>query len=536
MLQTIQATLSEAGRLSHLNEQQLAEFCQPDAVWHQELGLGQGSTFSAFRIQHNNRYGPYKGGIRYHPQTDADEVQALATLMSLKTATVGLPLGGGKGGLSLDPNQLNPRQLEDISRAYVRAFINHLGPDKDIPAPDVNTNPQIMDWMADEYAKLTGDNSGAGFSGKSLDKGGSLGRVAATGRGGLSVLDQVLKLQGDKRPLKVAVQGFGNVGSHFVTLARQHCPQLEIVALADQSSTLTGSNQPLPLDKIIGWRQDNPTATLDRFSSLGLERLPAEAVLGLPVDVLVLAALGDAITSANQDEIRADYLLELANGPIDTAATAQLEARGALIIPSILASSGGVIVSYFEYCQNLGDEQWPEARVNQQLEVILSGATQDIWDCGHYLNMNLRQAAYVFSLQQFFGHPDTFAPPLATSLGQHYLDSSRAGLNITAGAGHPGPGHCPRPNSVCRLAERSGQLDRHRTPLRSPNPLLPPGQITGQAPANGQKGPGLGHHRPNHSAGRALPPPGGPPPLPAGRPPALSPTSFGLSQITQDNL
>ncbi len=220
MLESAHALIKRVASDMGLAATQTEQLLKADALHHFDIHLSDGQTFKAYRAQHSNKLGPYKGGIRFHPEVNQDEVLALATLMSLKTAAIGLPLGGGKGGITLDPKQLSKQQLEELSRAYVKNLLPHIGPDKDIPAPDVNTNPEIMDWMADEYSLLSGDTTKASFTGKSLGNGGSEGRNAATGRGGVIALAQLLALLGrDKQNLTIAVQGFGNVGSFFASIA-----------------------------------------------------------------------------------------------------------------------------------------------------------------------------------------------------------------------------------------------------------------------------------------------------------------------------
>jgi glutamate dehydrogenase/leucine dehydrogenase len=239
MLETAHANIRRAGQKLGLDDETIDRLIKTDKEHIFKIKLDNGQVFDAFRVQHSNRRGPYKGGIRFHPGVNLDEVRALATLMSFKTAAVGLPLGGGKGGIKVDPKKLSRPELEELSRKYAKHLAAHIGPDKDVPAPDVNTNAQIIDWMVDEYEKLTGDNSHASFTGKSLANGGSLGRPAATGRGGVIALRQLLKHQGKSaKPLTYALQGFGNVGSFFATIAQTEQPQWKLVAASDSSGTL----------------------------------------------------------------------------------------------------------------------------------------------------------------------------------------------------------------------------------------------------------------------------------------------------------
>src|SRR5579884_2215213 len=237
MLEDVHAFLQAAARALDIPPDVLAKLKQADAEYVFDIELASGKKFPAYRVQHNNRLGPYKGGIRFHPNVNLDEIRTLATLMSLKTAAVGLPLGGAKGGVAVNPRELDRAELEELSRKFVRVLQPHIGPDKDIPAPDVNTDATIMDWMADEYAHMTGDSSQASFTGKSLESGGSLGRDAATGRGGVLALAELLKLDGFKGDsLTYAVQGFGNVGSFFGTVAQTDHQGWRLVAASDSEA------------------------------------------------------------------------------------------------------------------------------------------------------------------------------------------------------------------------------------------------------------------------------------------------------------
>lgn len=225
MLRTAQDLVKRAGQKAGLSESEIDTLLEVDAEHQFEIELDSGKKFTGYRVQHKNKLGPYKGGIRYHHLVHLEEVRALATLMSLKTAAVGLPLGGGKGGIVVNPRELTEAELEELTRKYVRHLHPHIGPTKDVPAPDVNTNAAIMDWMVDEYESLTGDTTHASFTGKSLGNGGSLGRDAATGRGGVIALAEILKIRGShKEPLKIAIQGFGNAGSFFAKVAAEDHP------------------------------------------------------------------------------------------------------------------------------------------------------------------------------------------------------------------------------------------------------------------------------------------------------------------------
>lgn len=391
MLKTTHALIRRAGKRLGLDDATIEQLIQTDAEHRFTITLDDGQAFEAYRIQHSNQRGPYKGGIRFHPEVDLDEVRALATLMSFKAAAVGLPLGGGKGGVAVDPRHLSSAQLEEVSRKYVRGLKAHIGPTKDVPAPDVNTNAQIIDWMVDEYAQLTGDMTRASFTGKSIPNGGSAGRNAATGRGGVIVLAELLKARGEQdKPLRYAVQGFGNVGSFFATTSAALHPQWQLVAASDSSGALY---DPAGLDPaaLAAYKADR-----GRFSNYeGGTQLSEAELLALDVDVLVLAALGNVITDENAEHIRARYVLELANGPVTEAAADALDKRQITVVPDILANAGGVIVSYLEWQQNMKNERWDEAHVNAELARYLEEATDAILLVAREHAVPLKEAALI---------------------------------------------------------------------------------------------------------------------------------------------
>ena len=395
-LQDVQAMIRRVAKDAKLDEQAIEELIAPNYTHTFTLDLGKGNSFQGYRVQHDNRRGPYKGGLRFHPEVTIDEVSILATLMTLKTAAVGLPLGGGKGGVTVDPRTLNDEQLEQLARAFSKALQPHIGPDTDIPAPDVNTNPKIIDWMVDEYETVTGDTNHASYTGKSLENGGSEGREAATGRGGVIVLRELLKLMKWKDyPLTMAVQGFGNVGSFFATVAADDQSDWALIAATDSSGGVTDPE---------GFNAHE----LDRFKKAGNKlyefeadaKLSPEEIFAEEVDVLVLGALGDAITVDNMKNVRAKIILELANGPVSDEARKYLTKQGVVIVPDILANAGGVVVSYLEWQQNLQAEHWDETRVNKELERYLVEATQTIWAEHKNSQLPLSEAAIVVALKK----------------------------------------------------------------------------------------------------------------------------------------
>ena len=372
---------------------------------------GQTKVFEGYRVQYNNARGPYKGGIRYHPQVSMDEVKALAFWMSVKCAIADLPMGGGKGGIIVDPKALSESELERLSRGYARAIADTVGPQLDVPAPDVNTNGKIMGWMVDELAsyravqgKLTAQEKKqlrATFTGKLLENGGSQGREEATGLGGLFVLQAVLKKLGlHNKKLTVAVQGFGNVGYNaakfFVDAG------FTVVAVSDSKGGIhvpDGVNPELTLEckkkngYLAGCYCSGSVCDLNKGRPIS-----NEALLELPVDILVPAALENAITKENASRIKAKVVLEMANGPTTPEADTILYKKGIPVIPDILANSGGVTVSTFEWEQNLKGQAWSKAEVNRKLKTKMQAASDAVWDASKTHKTDLRTAAFIVAV------------------------------------------------------------------------------------------------------------------------------------------
>lgn len=399
MLRTAQHMIAKAGEKLGLDEAIIETLLRADAAHAFEISLSSGKKFPAFRVQHSNRRGPYKGGVRFHTDVHLEEVQALAMLMSLKTAAVGLPLGGGKGGVAVDPHQLTEVELEELSRKYSAYLAPHIGPDKDVPAPDVNTNSRVIDWMVDEYEKLCGDSSKASFTGKSLENGGSEGRDAATGYGGMIALHELLRRLGkadDK--LTIAIQGFGNVGSHFSLSAQRAHPYWKLVAVGEAEGALYNPTG-LSAKKLSAYKATGKTFV--DYKDNAVQLISNEALLNSNVDILVLAALGDAVTARqNVDTIRAKYILELANGPIDERAYSYLVGHGHVILPDIIANAGGVIVSYLEWLQNKRGEHWSLHKVNTTLEKYMVAALEDTYNFSLRENVPLKEAAVMLALER----------------------------------------------------------------------------------------------------------------------------------------
>jgi glutamate dehydrogenase/leucine dehydrogenase len=395
MLKSAKREIINAGKVLGISPSKIEAFIEPNNILKAEIILSNGKKFEAYRVQHNNSRGPYKGGIRFHPRVDIDEVQALATLMSIKTALVDIPMGGGKGGVVVDPKSLSNEELEELSRKYVDALHEELGPYKDVPAPDVNTSSRTMDWMVDEYSKLTGDKTKASFSGKGLDNGGSKGREEATGNGGFLVLRTILEHLSDSGQKRIAIQGFGNVGSFFARIAFSQRPDWKLVAVSDSSGCVVDQTG-LSVEAIGNFKDSG--GKLSDYRVAGVDNLAANKIIESDCDILVLAALDGAVNSSNQQSVRAKYILELANGPVDNEAGEILEQRGVLLIPDVLANSGGVIVSYLEWQQNLASESWDIEKVESELESIIVKATRHVISESEQRSLNFKQASFCLAI------------------------------------------------------------------------------------------------------------------------------------------
>lgn len=391
MLATAQTHIREAAkRLGH-DEKTIEAILEAEAEHIFEIEVA-GKTYPAYRVQHSSKLGPFKGGIRFHPGVNIDEVRALATLMSFKTAAVGLPLGGGKGGIAVDPRELSPAEVEELARRYARHLAPHIGSDKDIPAPDVNTNAQIIDWMVDEFEKTVGKEDKGSFTGKSMTNGGSEGRAAATGRGGVITLAEYLKSQGliDK-PLTVAMQGFGNVGYYFAEVLKAY-PNIRLIAISNSKHTWIN---PDGIDVEKAEVTTGGTPRPEELSDLAnIQPQSSDDIIGVKADILILAALEDAVVESNADQVQASIIVELANGPTSSTAEERLDVKGITVLPDILANAGGVIVSCLEWQQNLADAHWTEEDVNTRLEELLGKATREIIARSEDKGISLRQAAF----------------------------------------------------------------------------------------------------------------------------------------------
>jgi glutamate dehydrogenase/leucine dehydrogenase len=398
MLDSAQQAIRQAAKRLGLDSSAVDALLKFNHEFVFEIKLSNGQAYQAWRVQHSNKRGPYKGGIRYHPRVSVDEVRALATLMSLKTAVVDLPLGGGKGGVAVDTRSLSPAEVEELSRKYVQHLYEHIGPEVDIPAPDVSTNAQIIDWMVDEYEKLTGDKTRATFTGKSIKNGGSEGRDAATGRGGVLALSEILGLENaQKRELTYAVQGFGNVGSFFAAAAESLQPGWRLLAASDSEAAVYDKNG-LPAGKLVKFKADK--GRFKDYKASDVEIISNEELLALDVDVLVLAGIENTVTKDNMRSIQAKYIVEMANGPISGEAQAYLSGQGRIILPDILANAGGVVVSYLEWLQNRSSEHWPLEEVNRQLAEYIEKAAKAVHKKAAADKVTLGQAALQVAVER----------------------------------------------------------------------------------------------------------------------------------------
>lgn len=358
---------------------------------------GSSQAFKAWRCRYDDIRGPTKGGIRFHPDVSLDEVMALAFWMTFKCAVVNLPFGGGKGAVAVDAQKLSKAELERLSRAYVKAFKNFIGPERDIPAPDMYTNAMVMGWMADEYSAMVGHPSPAVITGKPLELGGSLGREDATGRGGYILirhLEKKLRLKPSKS--SVIVQGYGNVGFHCALLLHQD--GYKIVGVSDSRSAVY---DPAGLDPCQLMKHKKLSGSLHGFGgSDQYVEAQSEEILTMPCDLLIPAATANQIHHQNAEQIQARVILELANGPVTPAADLILNDRGVVVIPDILANSGGVTVSYFEWVQNKAGYYWDLMEIHDRLKTRLSAEIQRVWEIKENRKLDLRTSAYILALQR----------------------------------------------------------------------------------------------------------------------------------------
>ncbi len=392
------AQLDHAAAQAGVSAQVVERLRQPMNIIEGDITItldhGQTKTYPAYRVQWNDWRGPFKGGIRFHPQADMDEVKALAFWMTIKCAVVGIPFGGGKGGVRVDPKELSQAELDRLMRAYVQLLAPSIGSDRDVPAPDVNTNPHLMDVFVDEYAKLTGHPDPAVVTGKSLEHGGSEGRGTATGWGGYEVFDEYRGHIGlDLESSSVAVQGFGNVGQSVAERFFHH--GTPVIAVSD-SKACVFHREGLDIPALVAHKA--ATGSVANFS--GAETLPAERVLTVECGVLVPSALEAQMTKDNAEEIKAQVILELANGPTTPEAEAILIKNGVRVIPDVLANAGGVAGSFLEWQQNKVGEHWTEEEMHARLKPLVREAAKEVIRIVEEKGVSDRDAAFILALQR----------------------------------------------------------------------------------------------------------------------------------------
>jgi len=365
-----------------------------------KLDNGKEKSFFAIRVQHDNTLGPYKGGIRFHPQVNENEIKALALLMTLKCALLNLPFGGAKGGVRVDPARLSEKELERLAKAYVKFIAPFIGPKIDVPAPDISTNEKTMAIMLKEYEKLKGKKALATFTGKPVGLGGSLGRDSATGRGGVAILKGYVKDKGwQVKMTEIAVQGFGNVGFWFARLVEE--AGFKVIAVSDSSGgvvineELKVRDKRLDIEKLKKWKEK--TGSVMGFP--GTKTITNSELLKLPVDVLVPAAMENVIDEKNASEIKAKVVLEMANGPTTEKGEKILEKRKIDLLPDILCNSGGVTVSYFEWLQNLSSNYWSEDEVSKELIKKMLSVYKKTQAFSKAKNTSFRQATTLCALK-----------------------------------------------------------------------------------------------------------------------------------------
>lgn len=410
MFEIAKQRLEPVFKLIDIDEEVMTRLSQPKLSVKASIPVrmddGSLRIFAGYRVQYNDTLGPTKGGIRYHPQVTEEEVASLSFWMTIKCAVAGLPFGGGKGGVTVNPKDLSNLELERLSRGYIRAFADVLGESRDIPAPDVYTNSMIMGWMADEFANIRRYQEPGVITGKPVSMNGSVGRDSATGLGALHALNEYCKKRNiDPKTQRVAVQGFGNAGFFFANLAQQQGYQ--ILALSDSQGAIYAENG---LDVKSIKQHKNATQKLESVSCIGkvctlqpFQKITNEELLELDVDILVLAALEDQITHDNAPRIKAKLLLEIANGPVTPKADAILEANNVQVIPDILANSGGVVVSHFEWVQNRSGLYWEAEEVDQRLAQTMRRESNVVFDLAAEYKTSLRTAAYLHGIKRLAG-------------------------------------------------------------------------------------------------------------------------------------
>lgn len=398
----ILTTLEQAAKKLGLKEDDYIQLKYPERELQVSVPVrmddGSIKVFEGYRVQHSGARGPYKGGIRYHQNVDMDEIKALAVMMSLKCAVVDIPYGGGKGGVTVDATKLSNAELERLTRSFATRLFPIIGPHTDIPAPDVNTNGEVMAWFMDAYSTLSGYLTPGVVTGKPAQVGGSLGRRDATGRGIMLMTREIAKQVGlELKGARVAVQGAGNVGGTAAKFLKQ--AGCKVVALSDVSGGLY-SDTGLDIEDIVTFLRARRGRTLAEYEGTNFERITNEELLSTEVDILIPAALENAITAETAPGTRTKIVVEAANGPTNSDGDRILEEKGVIVVPDILANAGGVIVSYFEWIQNLQYLKWDEEEINKKLENLMVKAFNDVWNTAEKAGTSLRMGAYMVAVDR----------------------------------------------------------------------------------------------------------------------------------------
>jgi glutamate dehydrogenase/leucine dehydrogenase len=411
-LENVQWQLQKTANILKISPEVLKNIQQPNRILQFSIPIkranGQMEAFPAFRIQHSNLLGPYKGGILFSPEVNVGQIKALAEIMTWKTSLVGLPFGGAKGGIRVDPERLSRQELEELSRGYIKGIFNFLGPQVDIPAPDINTNPQIIAWMIDEFSLLKGEFVPAAFTGKPLNISGSKGRDVAAAYGGAIILKEIIKdffpNQLNNSPT-VALQGFGKIGKNLARILQG--AGFNIVALADKTGGIRDfQGKKLDIDKIIQCIKGK-NSLIDCychnercFKASKNQQINNEDLLKTEVDILILAAVEEQIHKDNAEHIQAKIVLEIANGAINYEGENILAQRDILIVPDILAGAGGVIASYLEWFQNIEESYWPEEQVLERTERMLLDAYESVKNIALERRVSLKEAARIKAIER----------------------------------------------------------------------------------------------------------------------------------------
>ncbi len=411
MLESAQNLIQTVGEKMGYGKSDIDKLITAEMIYEFALPIdkddGSSEMFVGYRAQHSSVRGPYKGGIRFHQDTTREEVQALAILMTIKTAVANIPMGGGKGGICVNPKNLSESELRQLSKKFAAKLAHVIGQDIDIPAPDVNTNPTIMKWMLEEFEQIHGKKEPSAFTGKSVLNGGSLGRTEATGYGGVIALQELLKrlYPSKQSKMTIAIQGFGNVGYYFAeaAVAEGH----KVIAVSDSKGGIMGNDSEEGLDIPLVLKCKKKIGSISGCYCTGGvcdgskgKTISNQELLELPVDILVPAALENVINEKNMMNIKSKIIVEMANGPITETARQYLSSKGVVIIPDVLANAGGVIVSYLEWVQGRQGIWWSQSDVMNRLTDIMSTSFADIWNHSKSQSIDLKTAAFEVAIQR----------------------------------------------------------------------------------------------------------------------------------------